>query len=957
MKNNYDFLLLLVIFLIFFTTANAQLKVIQYQLDNGLTVMLNPDPKQSKIAASVAVNTGSKNDPSDATGISHYLEHLLFKGTTTLGTIDYEKEKFHLDSVYYYYDQLGKTEDEEKREKIQATINTHSLAASKYAMPNEFDKLLKSIGSTGINATTSNDLTIYFNTIPTHQINKWLDIYAHRFMEPVFRSFQSELEVVYEEKNRAMDNLQRRVLIAFDQAFYKGHPYGENLTLGTVEHLKNPSLTKMYQYFEDYYVANNMALIIAGDFDAEDLRPMIEKTFGQLKSGELPAKEIKAPRAFIGRELIKNRITPIKVGIMGWHTVPSFHKDQTGMEVISYLLQNESRTGLLDELKQKNKLMEIFSFGEIKDEAGNQQVVFIPKIIGQSLKKGERLVLEQIKRLKTGDFSEEFLQSVKNEMYKDFQRQVENLEGRGYLLSNAFRKGKTWEDIASYPSEIKAVTKEKIMELATAYLGDNYFVMQSRTGFPKKQKLDKPKFKPVKVDQSQESEYAKMFNAIPTDEIKNKFIDFQNDVAIVSLGKESRLYAVNNPINDIYSLQIRFHRGTSIDPQLELLAELFDYAHPKGQSANAFREELSLLGSLLNVEAGGSYFTLSLSGLEDNLAAVLKKLNGFIQAPIIEDDKLKILANTYKTNRKVEKEDGLLHGRAMVQSRLYGEKAPLLNRPSLKSIKNGSAEQLMEGFSAVKNTAVSIHFTGKSSADDLSNLLKKQLSLNWDALSQLDQHLTMLPIEKNEVILLNNKKMVQNTVFFIRTSSPFELAHYPRMQLFNTYYGGGFSGLLTQEIREYRSLAYASSGGYDFTGYPETINYFYTVLGCQADKTDEAVAVAYELIQNMPDKRKRMEMVKNSLKLKQQSTYPDFRDLSSVVEAYMIKGLKEDPNRYAQAQYDQLDFDDLLSFYQKEIQNRPTLLAIYGDLSKVDKAALEKIGPVKELERKDVIVP
>ena len=246
---------------------------------------------------------------------------------------------------------------------------------------------------------------------------------------------------------------------------------------------------------------------------------------------------------------------------------------------------------------------------------------------------------------------------------------------------------------------------------------------------------------------------------------------------------------------------------------------------------------------------------------------------------------------------------------------------------------------------------------GKTPSKEVAEMLKKQLKFEWDAPSQLDDNLPMQVIEQNEVLLLNNKKMVQNQVFFVRTGSIFELEQYPKMELFNTYYDGGFSGLLTQEIREYRSLAYSSQGSYRYTGFPKSINYFYTLLGCQADKTNEAVEVAYDLMQNMPDKRDRLEMVRNNLKLKQQSTYPEFRNLSSVVEAYMVKGLKEDPNRYAQAQYDLLDFDDLLTFYQKEIQNQPTLLAIYGDISKVDKSALEKIGPVKELERKDVIVP
>ena len=189
----------------------AQLKIIEYKLKNGLTVILNPDSNTNQMTGAVAVNTGSKNDPTEATGISHYLEHLLFKGTKDLGTVNYEAEKTHLDSIKHLYDQIAQTKNEEKRAALQQKINKHAVAAGQYTMPNEFDKLLKSIGSTGVNASTSQDLTIYYNDFPVEQIAKWLDIYAHRFQDPVFGSFQSELEVVYEEKNRAMDNMERRV--------------------------------------------------------------------------------------------------------------------------------------------------------------------------------------------------------------------------------------------------------------------------------------------------------------------------------------------------------------------------------------------------------------------------------------------------------------------------------------------------------------------------------------------------------------------------------------------------------------------------------------------------------------------------------------------------------------------------------------------------------------------------
>lgn len=947
--------LILFITIMFPLWSLAQLNIIQYQLSNGLTVILNPDQTQNKVAASVAINTGSKNDPTDATGISHYLEHLLFKGTTELGTIDYDKEKPYLDSINYYYDKLGKTNEDEERKSIQQKINVFSIKASQYSMPNEFDKLLKSIGSTEVNATTSNDLTIYYNTIPPHQINKWLDIYAHRFINPVFRSFQSELEVVYEEKNRAMDNMQRRVLETFGEEFYKGHPYGEKNTLGSVEHLKNPSLTKMYNYFQEYYVANNMALIICGDINVDEIKPLIEKTFGKLKKGTVPQNNIQPPRPFEGREVKKMRMTPIKAGIMGYRTAERFHHDEIALEAISYLFSNEAGTGLIDELKNDNQLMEAFAFPEVSDEAGQQVFVFLPKIIGQSLKKAEKLILNKIDRLKTGDFPDDLLSSVKNEMYKDFQVQIENINNRGWLLSNCFRKGKKWEDIANYPKEVENLSKENIVKVAQKYFTEDYFVLQTRTGFPKKEKLEKPNFKAGKIDQSKESSYAKYFNSLESGKVQNKFIDFKKDLSITKLGAKSTLYVVNNPVNDIYELRIQFHIGTLSKSNLSVLAELMNYAHPKAQTLSTFKKELSTIGSLYSFYTGASYFTLKLSGIERDLELVLEKIDNLISTTEIDDNSIKTVINTYKTDRKVDKESPLLIARAMAQYSIYGDQSPLLNRPGLNEIKKMSGAQFSKDLELVKKHAVNVHFSGKTSTEELQQLLNEKLSLNWDGESKLATSIDITDEKKNKVLLIDNKKMIQSHIFFIKPSTLFEINQYPKIRLFNAYFGGGFSGILKQEIREYRSLAYTSSARYLYTSHPKTKNYFFTYIGCQADKTNEAAEVAYNLITEMPKKEDRMDLIRNNVQLKQQSEYPSFRSLSSTVEAYLYKGLSHDPNEYAIQQYEHLQFKDIIDFYTNYIQNTPTFLNIYGDMKRIDKAKLEKIGEVKEIEKERVI--
>lgn len=933
----------------------AQLKVIQYQLDNGFTVYLNPDPSINDITGAVAVNTGSKNDPIDATGMSHYLEHLLFKGTAELGTINFEKEKVHLDSIYYYYDELGKTTDEKERAAIQQQINYHSIEAGKFAMPNEFDKLLKSIGSTRVNATTSPDLTIYFNTFPAHQVPKWVNLYAHRFIDPVFRSFQSELEVVYEEKNRAMDDMQRRILETFNESFYKGHPYGEKNNLGKIEHLKNPSLTKMYEYFRHYYIANNMALILIGNFNVEEVKPLIEKEFGQLKSGKLPENNISPPQNLAGRVVEKARITPIKVGIYGFRTVPNHHLDEPVLDVISYLLQNEAGTGLIDQMVDNNELMLAYSFGENTDEAGSHTFVLLPKVFIQSFKKAEKKLFAQLERLKSGDFSDNLLQSVKNAAYKDIQQRIERPANRGYMIADAFRSGLSWEELMKEEQAIQSVTKEDIMKAAQKYFDSNYFAFLSRTGFPKKQKLSKPNFKPLKVQQDSSSLYAKKFDKLPETLPSSRFIDFDKDLTIKTLGKNSKLFVVNNPTNDIYELEIKFHIGQAKEPKLLPLAQFMKYAYPSNSSLSEFKEQLGLLGSNLSFLSSGSSFTLKLNGIEQQLDEVFSKINDLLATPAFEASGLESMYKSVKTNRKQEETNGLLIARAMAQYGLYGDKSILKNRLSTAEIKKLSLQDYKMLFEQVKNNSVSIHFTGKTKASEIEQLINNHIQLKYDAESEYPTTIPLVERTQNEVLIVDNKDLVQSHLFFVKTSDEFKNDNLAVTNLFNQYFDGGFSGILTQEVREYRSLAYSSTAKYDFTLSDRPEAYFYTYIGTQGDKTNASAKLTNDLINKIPLKPERMDLVRKNVVLKNQSTFPSFRNLSQTVEQYLIRGITTDPNIEASKEYKNIDFNKLIEFYQKEIQVKPTFLGIHGDADRFNLKDLEEIGKVKVIKREEVI--
>ena len=211
-----------------------------YTLDNGLKVYLSVNKDQPRIQTYIAVRVGGKNDPSQNTGLAHYLEHLMFKGTTSYGTSDYEKEAPLLDEIEKLYEVYRTKTDPDERRDLYHQIDSISHEASKYAIANEYDKLMSSIGSIGTNAYTSEDVTCYTEDIPSNEVENWAKIQSNRFKDMVIRGFHTELEAVYEEYNISLTSDIRKVLKAANSILFPNHPYGQQTVLGSQEHLKNP---------------------------------------------------------------------------------------------------------------------------------------------------------------------------------------------------------------------------------------------------------------------------------------------------------------------------------------------------------------------------------------------------------------------------------------------------------------------------------------------------------------------------------------------------------------------------------------------------------------------------------------------------------------------------------------------------------------------------------------------
>ena len=211
---------------------NDAMQVRVYQLDNGLTVYLSRNAEAPRFYAEIAVRAGSTTDPSDCTGLAHYLEHLLFKGTKKMGTLDYEKEKPYLAKITQLYEQHFKETYAAKRKAIYQEINNISKEAAKYAVANDIDRIYKFMGGTDVNAHTFYEETIYKVDLPSNQLERWAMIESERFSDPIFRLFHTELEAVYEEKNTSLDSGGRQPSEAVEQSLFPNHPYGRQAGVG-----------------------------------------------------------------------------------------------------------------------------------------------------------------------------------------------------------------------------------------------------------------------------------------------------------------------------------------------------------------------------------------------------------------------------------------------------------------------------------------------------------------------------------------------------------------------------------------------------------------------------------------------------------------------------------------------------------------------------------------------------
>jgi len=925
-----------------------------YKLDNGLTVMFSLNRDEPRVYTCIGTRAGSKNDPKTATGLAHYLEHMLFKGTDQYGTKDFGKEKIYLDQIDSLYVKYSKTKDDKKRKKIYNHIDSISGLAAQFAIANEYDKMVQHIGAKGTNAYTSFDETVYINDIPSNRIADWVQIESERFRNPVLRLFHTELEAVYEEKNISLDSDDNKVFEELFAGLFRKHTYGTQTTIGTIEHLKNPSLIKIREFYNNWYVPNNMVVSIAGEFNYEKTIDLIDKNFGTWVSKEVPEFTF-LPEQPKSEPTVKEVFGPESEYVTLGFKLPAPSKTETAtMQVFEMLLQN-SKSGLFDLNLIKKQLVLDASAGIYM--LHDYSILFMdgrPKT-GQTLEEVKTLILAQIDSLKAGKFNDTDLRAIITNAEVDAQRQIESNSGRAFKMVNAFIQETPWNEVVEQTELMKKVTKQDIIDFANKWINNDYTIVYKRLGEDKNVvKIEKPIITPVEVNRNSVSRFAKDILDNETEPVNPIFVDYEQDIKRQAINEKVELLSVKNRKNSLFQLYYVFEFGRFANQKLPLAVNLLQYLGTDRFSSEEIAKQFYAIGCDFNVFAGDEQTYVSLSGPQEKFERAISTLeylmknlkpNQTVLNSLIEDeiqDRVDAKTNKYAIRSALS---------AYVR---YGKSNPInwiISNSKLKKLKANQLTTLIQDLTSFEHKVM---YYGPENSDIVLKTVKKYhvLPEKMKPLPKSKEFTYRISSERN--IFFTNHEMVQAEIGWVRNAGTYTPKLSPKISMFNEYFGGGMSSVVFQTIRESKALAYSSYAF--FSNPPEKDRPYYSgaYVGTQADKLDSAIIAMDELFNEMPQSEVLFNAAKSALISKIESeriikTSLLFNYLSSA-----RLGLDYDIRRDIYDQVKYYSIQDVADFHKEYIANKSFDLYVLASKERVKENQLKKYGKYTELSLKEI---
>ena len=935
---------------------NDPLKARVYTLDNGLKVYLTSYKDAPRVQTNIAVRAGSKNDPENATGLAHYLEHMLFKGTDVYGTLDYEKEKPLLDQIELLYEEYRSIDmsDDTNRNRVWNKIDSVSGLAAKYAIANEYDKMVTSLGAKGTNAYTSNEKTVYINDIPSNQIEKWLKLEAERFRMPVFRLFHTELEAVYEEKNISLGNDGRKMFQALMDGLFPTHQYGQQTTIGTIEHLKNPSLTEIRKYFNKYYVPNNMAICLSGDFDYDETIKLVDKYWGSFERMEDPEFTV-IKELPIASPVYKDVYGPEAERLyVGFRLNGAKSKDAKILSMVDMILSNTT-AGLIDiNLNQTQEIIGGGCFPYVLKDYSIHGFYGSPRK-GQTLEDVKDLLLSQIDELKSGNFPDWLMDAIISDFKLNLIKKYETNTGRANEFVEAFILDIPWEDYQQQINDLEKITKQEIIDFVNKNYSDNYVVVYKRNGEDKSSiEVTKPKITPVSVNREDQSKFLVNLLAEPINEIQPVFLDFKKDLNSSKIGDVNFLYKFNNE-NQRFQIKYIFDMGTDHNKKFDLAVDYLKYLGTDEITPAQKQQEFYKLGCSFSVSCTSEKIEVVLSGLSDNFEKSVVLFEDILANAVADEEALiDLKQNILKSRADAKLNKQIILWRGMSNYAKYGSKSSFTNILSSNELDSISSTELIAIINSLLTYKHRITYYGP---DKFNTVIKKleKLHVNKSNLKSIPEKIDFVENPMKEpIVYVLDYDMPQAEILILSKGEKLNVAKTPIIKLHNEYFGGGMSSIVFQEMRESKALAYSVYSAYRTPNKKEDRHYSMSYIGTQADKLSEAMKGINDLLDTMPEAEINLTNAKESILKKIRTERLTKASVLNQYEKAFKMGVDYDLRKDIFNQVEEFDMKSLVDFHNTHMNNNTRVVMVLGSKDDLDLDVLKKYGKIEHLSLEDV---
>ncbi len=939
------------------TVKGDPLKSRIYTLDNGLKVYMAVNKETPRIQTYIAVRVGGKNDPAETTGLAHYFEHLMFKGTQQFGTQDFAAESPLLDQIEQLFEVYRKTTDEAERAALYHQIDSISYIASGYAIPNEYDKLMSAIGASGTNAYTSYDQTVYVEDIPSNQIENWAKIQADRFEHPVIRGFHTELETIYEEKNMSLTQDSRKVVEQMLNSLFPTHPYGTQTVIGTQEDLKNPSITNVRNYHATWYVPNNMAICMSGDFDPNATIAIIDKYFGAMKPNpELPKLDFGAlPQVTkpIVRDVYGNDAENVTVA---WRTGAMNSSDNDMMSILGSILYN-GQAGLMDlDLNQQQKVLSAYAVNYALGDHGMLWLQGRPKA-GQTLDEVKDLMIGEVAKLKAGEFSEEIIKATVNNYKAQRMSYLDSNNGRADAFVTSFIYNIPWKDMVDELGRISKITKDDVIAFANEkFRDDNYAAVYKREGKdPNELTMPKPALTPINTNRDAVSPFLAEISASEVKPIEPVFVDFDRDMDKLKAKSDIEVLYKKNETTGLFTLIYLYEVGSNNDATINTASSYLEYLGTPDMSAEELASEFYDIACSFSISAGEERTYVSISGLSENMGRAMELTESLMNNAVADEAILAMLKDDMVKRRTDAK---LNQGQNFARLRNYAVRGPEFIRNNTMTndqLAALSSEALLGKIRAFAGQQHRILYYGPKDHNALLNDIKEYHKVA-ETLEPVGEKVLYPYVATPE-----NKVMMAEydaaQIYFIQYSNrgeQYDPANDAIVALYNGYFGSGMNSIVFQEMREARGLAYSAFASLQRPSKKIDPYTYIAFIATQNDKMLDAAAAFDEIINDMPESEAAFGIAKESL-VSNLRTERIIKE--EVLWTYISNedlGVNYDRRRSLYEKIPGMTLEDVKTFQQEWVKDRKYNFCILGRSADLDMTFLQGLGPVQKLTKEEI---